>query len=603
MVGMWDGVPASPCSGASDEAPFPQSAPRQSKRFRAASSTRRRSQSVEFVGATGETSGNTVKNVELASKLNNSAADERRKALLTQLRLIDRRKAALRIAANGVANGRCSSAPGDIIEPVIEAATPEPNDADLNNRSLVLDISAAKSIGRPVDMSGFCSSPTARSTAKPKARSRSKAKSKPTSPSSPSLSYADLANPTRRTSRRATRPRTPSVLLNGMPGETVLRSLPVGVLKCKRYAFSKKVISLLFKAPAAGPFTAPVKELWKPEAVPRYFDVITKPMDLGTIKKNMEDTTYLNMQESDPLRMFNPMAFAEDVRQVFRNAQIYNKEGDVLHNCAGDLMKEFEAMWESLPGIASKADNRRKRQAIASRSPMSAKRGRIEPQPVRPRFTTKPTSLKGKKAPKSPVESNGPYKVPEDMTTRQMKKRVDYLKKCRIALRSRTVLPKGASFYDRAAMICEVPLADGEKNEIAKAIKKLPATKLKTVLDIIGAHEDDGDLELDVSTMDVKTLREIEAFLETAVSGFKTIRNSDIGLEYMSESEFEGEIKALEKRLAEPTSKARSKKSTECTEPRAAFAALPDTSAQLYASSDEDSDESDSDSDGDSDSD
>ncbi len=78
-----------------------------------------------------------------------------------------------------------------------------------------------------------------------------------------------------------------------MPGETVLRNLAVGVLKCERYCFRKKVISILFKNPSATPFLAAVKESSRPEAIHHYFDVITLPKDLVTIEKNMEVDTSL----------------------------------------------------------------------------------------------------------------------------------------------------------------------------------------------------------------------------------------------------------------------------------------------------------------------
>jgi hypothetical protein len=48
-------------------------------------------------------------------------------------------------------------------------------------------------------------------------------------------------------------------------------------------------------------------------SLPDYFDVIKKPMDLGTIRRKMDAGEYLY-----------PHQFAEDVRQMFTNCYRYN---------------------------------------------------------------------------------------------------------------------------------------------------------------------------------------------------------------------------------------------------------------------------------------
>ncbi len=615
MVGLWEGVPASPVSGASDEAGSRHATSRRSgkrSRFsrRGERSSTPDSSSVEFVGASD---GNDDK--DIVAKLNTTAADERRKMLLNQLRIIDRRKAELKAIAN-TAGSISAGSSGETALPLMEAATPEPDEGDTldsNTRSgrrrkpeLSLELPKANNFrSRRADIDRFCSSatPTAASVY------GSPLPSPVSQPSgSPSISYADL--PTRRSSRRATRPRTPSVLLHAMPGETVLRKLPVGVLKCKRYCFCKKVISILFKNPSATPFSAPVKELWRPEAIPRYFDVITRPMDLGTIKKNMEGVTYLNTHESNPLLMFQPNLFAEDVRLVFRNAKIYNKHGDVLYNCASDLLQEFEQMWVELPPLPRPGENRRKRQAGGLlRSGSLPKRGRTaEAQMLFGDGTMGRSSgkSKSKKSSKSaPISTTRTLKITkfdESMNSRQLKKRSEYLRKCRIALRARTPLPKGNTFYDRAALLYEVPLNDVEKNEIAKGIKRLPSTKLNTFLSIVGdvANKDEEEeFELDIMSLDTKTLRNIEAFLESTLSSFKTIRTSSIGEEFIAVEEFEAELKLIEQRLSQaPKSPRHNRKEEQPSNSAPSFEAAEKESEELYASSDSDSGDSDSDSDG-----
>lgn len=47
--------------------------------------------------------------------------------------------------------------------------------------------------------------------------------------------------------------------------------------------------------------------------LPDYFDVVKKPMDLGTVKKKLDNSVYRDVDE-----------FIGDVRLVFDNAMLYN---------------------------------------------------------------------------------------------------------------------------------------------------------------------------------------------------------------------------------------------------------------------------------------
>ena len=46
-----------------------------------------------------------------------------------------------------------------------------------------------------------------------------------------------------------------------------------------------------------------------------YHDIIKKPMDLGTVKTNMDNRQYTTAQD-----------FASDVRMIFKNCYVYNPE-------------------------------------------------------------------------------------------------------------------------------------------------------------------------------------------------------------------------------------------------------------------------------------
>ncbi|VVB08162.1 unnamed protein product [Arabis nemorensis] len=71
--------------------------------------------------------------------------------------------------------------------------------------------------------------------------------------------------------------------------------------------------------------------------IPDYFSVISKPMDLGTIKSKLLKSAYSSADE-----------FADDVRLTFSNAMFYNPPENLVHKVAKELNEIFEVRWESL---------------------------------------------------------------------------------------------------------------------------------------------------------------------------------------------------------------------------------------------------------------
>lgn len=65
--------------------------------------------------------------------------------------------------------------------------------------------------------------------------------------------------------------------------------------------------------PEAMPFRTPVD----PNAlgIPDYFEIIKKPMDMSSIKRNLDNGTYKN-----------PWEFVDDVWLMFDNAWVYNRK-------------------------------------------------------------------------------------------------------------------------------------------------------------------------------------------------------------------------------------------------------------------------------------
>jgi hypothetical protein len=68
-----------------------------------------------------------------------------------------------------------------------------------------------------------------------------------------------------------------------------------------------------------------------------YPQVIKKPTDLGTIKKNIQDRNYKSIPKA-----------AEDVRLVWSNCMTYNADGSDFFNLAKNLSKKWEERYSKV---------------------------------------------------------------------------------------------------------------------------------------------------------------------------------------------------------------------------------------------------------------
>jgi hypothetical protein len=103
-----------------------------------------------------------------------------------------------------------------------------------------------------------------------------------------------------------------------------------------------------------------VQESWSwvfmtPVQIPGYQDVIKKPMDLGTVKKNLGS-------KPSRCRFKSHEKFAKDVRLVFQNALLYNKDDEhvkgSVYDAAQHLLRVFETAYaKSQESVFKKEDS------------------------------------------------------------------------------------------------------------------------------------------------------------------------------------------------------------------------------------------------------
>ena len=83
--------------------------------------------------------------------------------------------------------------------------------------------------------------------------------------------------------------------------------------------------------------------------LPDYFDIIKKPMDLGTIHKKLDAGAYHDIE-----------TFQADTNLTFDNAMTYNEEGSVVYDMAKELKTKFEADFKKLLAQLETEDKERR---------------------------------------------------------------------------------------------------------------------------------------------------------------------------------------------------------------------------------------------------
>ena len=68
--------------------------------------------------------------------------------------------------------------------------------------------------------------------------------------------------------------------------------------------------------------------------IPTYFQIVKKPMDLGTVQTKLNNNVYEKAKD-----------FEEDVRQVFKNCYKFNPEGDFVNQSGHQLEELFDKKW------------------------------------------------------------------------------------------------------------------------------------------------------------------------------------------------------------------------------------------------------------------
>ena len=96
-----------------------------------------------------------------------------------------------------------------------------------------------------------------------------------------------------------------------------------------------KIVNALIMRPDSGPFREPVD--WRGLELYDYPEIITKMMDLGTVKRKLERGNYPTTH-----------AAAEDIRLVWNNCMTYNSEDSDFFYLAKGFSRKFEDRYRKI---------------------------------------------------------------------------------------------------------------------------------------------------------------------------------------------------------------------------------------------------------------
>ena len=257
----------------------------------------------------------------------------------------------------------------------------------------------------------------------------------------------------------------------------------------------EKVLERMMKHRDAATFLLPVDQLWPIESLPGYFDVVKKPMDLGTVKSRLTEGYYGE----------NPDSMASDVRLVFSNCMTYNGPDSDFHQAAARMSALFEqAFKDTSEQETSRVEKERltKQRSTGGGAKKSRPKSSAQPKASRP---SKPKEKEKKKKSHKKDKNRGVSANEIEHIMRQNLQR----------MMSGNTEPAEEKVPKRTMELWE-------KERLVKMMDKLQPDKFGTALSIIKqSHrvdmeemDSDEEVTIDIDTLDSRTLWKLHKYVE-----------------------------------------------------------------------------------------
>lgn len=293
--------------------------------------------------------------------------------------------------------------------------------------------------------------------------------------------------------------------------------VPASLRKCH------SILKTLIANPRAVAFLAPVDPVAL--GIPDYFDVIKEPMDLGTIRHNVECGYYSE-----------PSVFADHVRLVFSNAMLYNAAHSQVHQFAAKLSEDFEKritiVLEKHAVKAARKEKGKKERKGSGTSLVFSTESFMQ-------SAVSKSKVKGGKGAKGNTKRR--VSAEEQGVIASIKEEIERLKATieqlqPIAVQVATPKPTRAPskpfrMEDLTEEELSEPMTQMEKARLSADIRRLPQDKINRVLQIIAEAvpvaklaNDNDEVELDINALDTRCLRMLEGYVRENGIGRKRKR-------------------------------------------------------------------------------
>lgn len=207
------------------------------------------------------------------------------------------------------------------------------------------------------------------------------------------------------------------------------------------FKFFHRLTSDLYDHDDAEEFQIPVLKKYKSDDVPGYEDAVSNPMDLGTVKNNLNSDAYVGKCDDNGF-YFDESECLSDLRLVFQNCKKYNEEESSLYKAADVFLKLIDTRLQQRSAHAQRASGARQVGSSKSRN--------LSERPKRNAAASKArtTSNRGSKT------STGLDIVREQPTSESEQRQDDIGKRDAVESGSAQIAKEESSSSSRALFIC-----------------------------------------------------------------------------------------------------------------------------------------------------
>ncbi|KAF2847207.1 bromodomain-containing protein-like protein [Plenodomus tracheiphilus IPT5] len=246
--------------------------------------------------------------------------------------------------------------------------------------------------------------------------------------------------------------------------------------------------------------------------IPSYLKIIKKPMDFGTIERNLKNGVYQNAKD-----------FYADAQLVFQNCYKFNPEGDAVNKMGHQLEDLFESLWkDKADWLAMHAPAQEQSHSeFYSDEDEDEEEEEEEVDPAQAQFLALQQQIAQLNAQAQQLlqqQTAGKRASPKAASKKKAKKPAPPAKP-----RSLNVPPPPAktSKVKKAGGKPPAPLTFNQKSEISEGISTLGDADMRRAVQIIRngcphlANVNDDEMELDMDEINDETLRELHRFIKT----------------------------------------------------------------------------------------